>query len=279
MRYRRRPLATTLLTTLLLLAPGLAAAKSWTLLRGDWQQGALLIGKTTPGAKVRFDGRALLLDSQGRFVFGIDRDAPDQATLDIQLPGQAPVVEHHKIAKRNWSVQRIEGLPPSKVNPPPEVDARIVAESKKIKAALARDSQLDDFAQPFHWPATGRISGVFGSQRILNGVPKQPHYGLDVAVPTGTPVRAPLGGVISLAERDLYFTGGTLIIDHGHGVSSIMVHLSKLLVQVGDPVRQGEVVAESGMTGRATGPHLHWGVYWFDSHLDPQRLVPKIGGN
>ena len=279
MRYRRRPLATTLLTTLLLLAPGLAAAKSWTLLRGDWQQGALLIGKTTPGAKVRFDGRALLLDSQGRFVFGIDRDAPDQATLDIQLPGQAPVVEHHKIAKRNWSVQRIEGLPPSKVNPPPEVDARIVAESKKIKAALARDSQLDDFAQPFHWPATGRISGVFGSQRILNGVPKQPHYGLDVAVPTGTPVRAPLGGVVSLAERDLYFTGGTLIIDHGHGVSSIMVHLSKLLVQVGDPVRQGEVVAESGMTGRATGPHLHWGVYWFDSHLDPQRLVPKIGGN
>lgn len=247
-------------------------------LKGRWQQGELLIGRTDPKADVKLDGRTLKLTPSGDFVFGLDRDAPAEATLSIALPGKPAVVEHHAVAKRKWSVQRIDGLPQDKVNPPADVEARIVREAALIKAAHAIDSPLTDFTQPLRWPATGRISGLFGNQRILNGVPKQPHYGLDVAVGTGTPVRAPLGGVVSLAEPDLYFTGGTIILDHGHGLSTVMVHLSKLEVQTGQRVEAGQTIALSGATGRATGPHLHWGVYWFESHLDPQRLVPATPG-
>ncbi|SEQ00942.1 Murein DD-endopeptidase MepM and murein hydrolase activator NlpD, contain LysM domain [Solimonas aquatica] len=243
-------------------------------LRGDWQQSALLLGQAPAGTQVWFESRKLRVSPSGAFVFGLDRDAPAQALLRVQLPGQAAQDYRFDVERREYDIQRIEGLPPKFVSPPPEVQARIKAEQQKLGAARARDSEIDGFAQSFAWPATGRISGVFGSQRILNGTPKQPHYGLDVAVPIGTEVRAPADGVIALAETDLYFTGGTLVIDHGHGLNSIMVHLSRLIAQPGQRVKQGELVALSGMTGRATGPHLHWGVYWFNTRLDPQRLVP-----
>ena len=172
-----------------------------------------------------------------------------------------------------WKVQRIEGLPPALVNPPPETEQRIEAEAAELKAAHERDTAIDDFTQKFEWPAHGRVSGVFGSQRILNGIPKQPHYGVDMAVPVGTPVHAPAGGIVALAEPDLYFTGGTIVVDHGHGLSSIVVHLSRLLVKPGERVERGQVIALSGMTGRATGPHVHWGEYWFGAHVDAQRLA------
>jgi murein DD-endopeptidase MepM/ murein hydrolase activator NlpD len=242
-------------------------------IRGEWRQGALLIGKTDPGAVVEFEGRRLRVSADGGFVFGLDRDEKPEVMLSVQLPGRPALVEKHAVATRDWEIQRIEGLPPAQVNPPPAAMRRIEAEAKDIKAAEARDTERDGFAGTFIWPVKGRVSGVFGSQRILNGTPKQPHYGVDIAVPTGTPVMAPAGGIVSLARRDLYFTGGTLIIDHGHGVSSILVHLSKLLVREGAVVRQGQVVAESGMTGRATGPHLHWGIYWLDAHVDPQAVL------
>ena len=242
-------------------------------LRGRWEQGGLLIGRTDPKAEVTLDGRHLTLTSQGYFVFGLDRDAAPTATLSVQLPGREVTTKAYVVQKRVWKIQRINGLPQEKVTPPPDVEARIGREAEEIKAARDRDTASDAFTQPLEWPVKGRISGVFGSQRILNGEPKQPHPGVDVAVPTGTPVHAPAAGVVSLAEPDLYFTGGTLIIDHGHGLSSILVHLSKLLVKPGDEVKQGQVVAESGMTGRATGPHLHWGLYWFDSHIDPQEAL------
>jgi murein DD-endopeptidase MepM/ murein hydrolase activator NlpD len=241
--------------------------------QGQWRQGELLLGKTDPQAEVRFDGRPLRVSPEGWFAFGFDRDAQGEATLSVQLPGRPPVVEKHAVAPTAWKVQRINGLPQAEVNPPPAALPRIAAETKLIKAAEARDTAIADFARGFIWPVKGRISGVFGSQRILNGTPKQPHYGMDIAVPIGTPVRAPAGGVVSLAQRDLYFTGGTLIIDHGHGVSSILVHLSRLLVHEGDTVKQGQVVARSGMTGRATGPHLHWGIYWLQAHVDPRSVV------
>ena len=244
-------------------------------LRGEFEQGAVVFGRTDPAASVSLDGRKLLLTTKGEFVFGFDRDAGPQAELRVKLPGQAELVKHYTVRKRAWEIQRIEGLPPKLVNPPPETEQRIAAEAKIISAAHQRDSAIDDFTEPFMWPASGRVSGVFGSQRILNGTPKQPHYGVDMAVPTGTPVHAPAGGIIALAEPDLYFTGGTIIVDHGHGLSSVVVHLSKLLVQPGDRVRRGQVIALSGMTGRATGPHVHWGVYWFGAHVDAQRLVPS----
>jgi len=248
------------------------------ILRGDFEQGAVVFGRTDPAATVALNGRQLLLTGKGEFVFGFDRDAGPDAALSVTLPGQAAQVQHYAVRKREWEIQRIEGLPPKLVNPPPETGQRIAAEAKLIKAAHERDSAIDDFVEPFVWPSLGRISGVFGSQRILNGTPKQPHYGVDVAVPTGTPVVAPAGGVVALAEPDLYFTGGTLIIDHGHGLSSVLVHLSRLLVQPGERVRQGQRIALSGMTGRATGPHLHWGVYWFDQHVDARRLVGNPDG-
>jgi murein DD-endopeptidase MepM/ murein hydrolase activator NlpD len=257
----------------LLLAAAAQAADPGYALRGDFEQGGLVFGHTDPQATVSFAGRKLLLTEKGEFVFGFDRDAEPDAELRIDIPGRDEIVKHCSVRKRQWKIERVEGLPPNLVNPPPEVEARIESEAVKLKAAHERDTAIDDFAGKFVWPATGRISGVFGSQRIDNGTPKTPHYGVDVAVPVGTPVRAPQGGIVALAEPDLYFTGGTLIIDHGHGLSTIMVHLSKLEVQVGDRLERGQEVALSGMTGRANGPHLHWGMNWFGAHVDAQKLV------
>ncbi|WP_240433435.1 M23 family metallopeptidase [Solimonas sp. K1W22B-7] len=246
-------------------------------LQGSWQQGSLVHGQAEPGTRVWFGESALRVSPQGAFVFGLDRDEPAKVELRWQGQGDArPLSRRYAVAPRPWKIQRIDGLPPDKVEPPPEVMARIEREQALLNAARDLDSDLDGWRQRFAWAATGRISGTFGNQRILNGIPKQPHYGIDVAVPVGTPIHAPADGVVSLAEPDLYFTGGTLMIDHGHGVSSIMVHLSALKVRVGDAVRQGEVVALSGKTGRATGPHLHWGIGWFRSRVDPQTLLPPM---
>lgn len=246
-------------------------------LRGDWQQGAVLFGTAPAGTRVWFNGRLLRLSADGQFVFGLDRDAPAEAELKLQLPGEAmPQTYRYPVARRTYDIQRINGLPPKMVTPPAEVLARIKEDQRLVAAARKHDSDLGGFAQPFVWPATGRISGVFGSQRILNGEAKQPHYGVDVAIPSGTEVRAPADGVIVLASPDMYFTGGTLMIDHGHGLMSAFLHLSQLDVKLGQSVRRGEVVALSGMTGRATGPHLDWRMNWFDARVDAQKLVPPM---
>lgn len=246
-------------------------------LRGDWQQGAVLQGRVPPGTEVWFNGRALRLSTEGDFIFGLDRDAPEEAELRIRYAGEAvPQTYRYPVARRQYDIQRLDGLPPAMVTPPPEVQARIREDQALAAAARQRDSLLTGFAESFAWPCLGRISGVFGSQRILNGVPKQPHYGVDVAVPTGTEVRAPASGIVSLARDDMYYTGGTLMLDHGHGLASTFLHLSKLLVREGQAVRQGEVIALSGATGRATGPHLDWRMSWFDARIDAQRLVPPM---
>lgn len=257
-------------------APRAAASPALYALKGEWQQGALIFGHTDSRAHVSFEGRSLRVSPRGDFVFGFDRDAKGIAELRVAVPGRAEVVKREEIRPRRWPTQRIEGLPPEQVNPPPEVEARIVREQQLLAAAHARDSEAPEVVKSLQWPARGRISGTFGSQRILNGTPKAPHYGVDLALPEGTPVRAPAAGTVSLAEPDLYFTGGTLIIDHGYGLSSILVHLSKLRIRLGQKVAAGEVVADSGMTGRATGPHLHWGLYWFDAHVDPMSVVARM---
>jgi murein DD-endopeptidase MepM/ murein hydrolase activator NlpD len=170
-------------------------------------------------------------------------------------------------------VQRIDGLPPRQVTPPQEVLDRIRVENIEIGKARANDTPQAWFAGGFVWPAIGPISGVYGSQRILNGKPRQPHYGVDVAMPTGTPVRAPAPGRVTLAENDLYFTGGTVILDHGHGVTSAFLHMSKVHVQVGDVLGQGDLLGEIGATGRVTGAHLDWRVNWFKVRIDPELVV------
>lgn len=245
-------------------------------LKGSWQQGRLVFGHASPGAEVRFNGRKLRVSEDGDFVLGLDRDEKPDAEVIVRLPDGKEEAHRYQVATQEWQIQRIDGLPSDKVNPPGKALPRIKKEQVEINAARSRDSDERGFLQAWVWPSIGRISGVFGSQRILNGEAKSHHAGVDVAVPTGTTVVAPADGVVSLAAEDFYYTGGTLMIDHGHGVSSIMVHLSKLLVKKGQKVKQGEPLAQSGMTGRATGPHLHWGVTWFNAKVDAALLVPPM---
>lgn len=256
-----------------------AEAAPYTLLKGEWEQGGLLIGKAVPGSKISFEGQTLKLSDDDRFVIGLDRDAKPEVELRITPPGGVAIVETYDVAKREWDVQPLTGIAPKFVDPPAKVQKRIAAEQVIIKRARARDTGIDDFATPFIWPAKGRISGVFGSQRVLNGKPKSPHYGVDVAVPVGTPLVAAAGGIVSLAEPDLYFTGGTVFIDHGHGLQSVMVHMSRLDVKVGERVEQGQQVGLSGATGRVTGPHLHWGLYWFEQKVDAQKHTGPMPAN
>jgi murein DD-endopeptidase MepM/ murein hydrolase activator NlpD len=245
-------------------------------LSGEWTQGGVIVGQAPPGTAIWFDGRTLKLTADGRFVFGLGRDAASSAELKVQLPGYPARTVQQVVTQREYSIQRIDGLPPKMVSPPAEVLRRIQDDQRQVAAARDRDTDIGAFAEAFQWPCRGRISGVFGSQRILNGQPKQPHYGVDVAVPVGTQVYAPAGGIVSLAHPDMYYTGATLMIDHGHGLSSAFLHLSKLLVSAGQEVKQGDPIALSGMSGRATGPHLDWRMNWFDARVDAALLVPPM---
>ncbi|MET0936325.1 MAG: M23 family metallopeptidase [Luteibacter sp.] len=233
-------------------------------------QGGLVIGHAASGAKVTVAGKPVHVGADGIFVFGAGRD--EQGPIEVVV-GSA----RHSIAvtPRDWPIERVEGVPPTTVNPPPEIAARIQREQAEVVAARDRDDAREDFAHGFIWPVTGRISGRFGNQRIYNGDPKAPHSGMDIAVPQGTPVKAPADGVITFARPDLYLTGGTVLLDHGFGLSSNFLHLSRIDVKVGQHVRQGEVIGAAGMTGRATGPHVHWGFNWFGVRLDPL-LLPGI---
>ena len=252
---------------------GPAAPREGVELRGEWRQGSVILGKAAPGSTVSFNGRLLRVSPDGLFLVGLDRDEPPKALLVVAHPGVATDRREFDVAPRQYDIQRLDGLPPDQVTPPPEAQARIALDLAQVRAARERDSDRADFAQGFIWPIVGRLSGVFGSQRVLNGVPKQPHYGVDVAAKVGTPVRAPASGVVSLAVPDMYYTGGTLMIEHGHGLSSAFLHLSKLHVKQGQEVRQGDLIGEVGATGRVTGPHLDWRINWLDSRVDPQLLA------
>ena len=240
---------------------------------GEPIQGGLVLGKAPPGSQVTLDGKALRVAPDGRFVFGFARDQKAEAALVVVRPGGARETRRLDVAKREYQIQRIDGLPPSQVTPSPEELERIKREVALVKAAKATDSAWAWFAEAFAWPAQGIISGVYGSQRILNGEPRAPHYGVDVAAPTGTPVTAPAGGRVALAEPDLFFTGGTIILDHGHGLTTTYAHLSAVEVKLGQEVKQGEQIGRIGATGRVTGPHLHWGMDWFDRPVDAARMV------
>jgi murein DD-endopeptidase MepM/ murein hydrolase activator NlpD len=218
----------------------------------------------------------LRVSPAGRFIIGFSRDAKPSA--DLQLRWADGRLEQRRLAiqQRRYQVQRIDGLPAKMVTPPAAVIERIMRENKWIKAARQIDSPEPLFLSGWQWPAIGRISGVYGSQRILNGKPRQPHYGIDIAAPKGTPVVAPADAVVRLAESDLYYTGGTLILDHGHGLSSAFLHLATVDVRVGESVRRGQKIGTVGSTGRSTGPHLDWRINWFDRRIDPAPLVPPM---
>ncbi|MGY0585496.1 MAG: M23 family metallopeptidase [Paraglaciecola chathamensis] len=244
-------------------------------LRGELTQGSLLRGSAPSGSEIWLDGKPILISDDGHFAFGFSRDAE----LEHQLTWRDPEGNHHekniKLTSREYDIQRIEGLPSKMVSPPQEVLDKIRQDNLQVASARSRRDVRTDFSQDFIWPAQGPISGVYGSQRVLNGQPKRPHYGVDVAAPTGTPVYAPADGVVTLFVPDMYYSGGTMIIDHGLGVSSTFLHLSKGLVKEGDTVKQGQLVAEIGATGRVTGAHLDWRMNWMNVRIDPALLVPK----
>ena len=238
-------------------------------------QGAMVIGNTHPAAVVEYAGRTLRVTPYGSFVFGIGRDATGEAVLRIKQPATGWVEHRIAITPRDWPVERIDGVPPATVDPPQAIAQRIQREQARVAAARERDDARTGFAQVFAWPLQGRISGRFGNQRVYNGTPKSPHSGMDIAAPAGTPVKAPADGVISFADAGLYLTGGTLVLDHGHGISSNFLHLSRIDVRPCDVVRQGDVIGAVGATGRATGPHLHWGMNWFDVRIDPLLVLER----
>jgi len=258
---------------LLLSAPSFAGPLE---LEGRLVQGGLLFGRTEPGARVELDGRAVRVSPDGRFVVGFNRDAGPESLLRVSFADGSEAKRQLAIASREYEIQRIDGLPQEQVTPPEAVLARIRAEQALINEVRALDRPEALFASGFVWPAQGPISGVYGSQRILNGEPRQPHYGVDIAAPEGTPVVAPADGVVALVHPDMYFTGGTVILDHGHGLTSAFLHLKEILVRQGQRLRQGEPLATIGATGRVTGAHLDWRINWFDVRVDPALLVPPM---
>lgn len=246
-------------------------------LSGAMTQGGLIVGRAAPRTRVVFNGRALRVSPEGIFAFGFGRDAPGAAMLEVRPPDGRAETRRLTVTPRQYDEQRISGLPPAQVTPPAETLERIRREQAMLNAARAHDTAGAQFADGFSWPAEGRISGVFGSRRILNGVPRAPHLGLDIAAPTGTPVRASAPGIVRLAQPDFYFTGGSIVLDHGHTVMTFYIHLSRLLVRDGQTVERGAVIGEVGATGRATGPHLHLGLFWAGTALDPALVLPARG--
>ena len=241
---------------------------------GALEQGSLALGSAPPGSLVALDGRPLRAGADGRFVFGFAPDQTKASLVTVRYPDGGGDSRSFTPAVRQYEIQRVSGLPQNTVTPPPEVAARIAHEAETIYLARLTDSSGSDFLSGFDWPAPGTLSGVFGSQRIDNGVPMSPHYGVDMAAPTGTPICAPADGMVVISG-DYYLDGGVTLIDHGQGVSTSYLHQSKRLVKAGESVKRGQRIGLIGATGRATGPHLHWAMNWFQVRLDPSRSTRK----
>ena len=243
-------------------------------LNGKFTQGALLRGQAPAGAKVTLNGETVQTNKDGKFVVGFEREAPLQQTLVVKLDNGQKWQRDITLEKREYNIQRIDGLEQKMVSPPAEVTARIKQDNINVANARSGNTDLDALFTRFEWPAKGVISGVYGSQRILNGVPKWPHYGLDIANETGTPVYAPVDGVVTMAN-DLYYSGNTLILDHGMRVFSTFLHMDTITVEVGETVKQGEQIGTIGSTGRSTGPHLDWRINLGNTRLDPQTIISE----
>jgi murein DD-endopeptidase MepM/ murein hydrolase activator NlpD len=241
--------------------------------KGKFIQGHFIIGKTDQDSKVFIDKKEIKVSKDGYFAFGLDRDRKYDVTITIKSNGKTKRIVK-RVQKRKYNIQRIDGLDEKKVTPPEEVYERIKKENKLIAEARAIDSDLVFFKDKFIIPVDDAIiTGVYGSQRILNGKPKWPHYGLDFAQDEGTQVKAMISGMVTLAEPNLYYSGGTLIFDHGHGISTLYMHMHEIFVEKGQKVNQGDIVGTVGSTGRATGPHLDVRLNWFSTRLDPSTVL------
>ena len=218
------------------------------------------------------DKKKVKVSKDGYFVFGIDRDRKFDLTITKTIDGKKEIITK-QVLKRKYNIQRIDGLDEKKVTPPESVFKRIKEENNKIGKARAINSDLPFFKNQFIMPVDGIISGVYGSQRILNGKPRWPHYGIDIAAKQGTMIKSSGSGIVTMAEDDLYYTGGTIIMDHGHGISTIYSHLENVMVSVGDKINQGDIIGTVGSTGRSTGPHLDFRLNWFQTRLDPMSVI------
>lgn len=243
-------------------------------IEGTWQQGALLKGKVKPGSRVAFLGNEVFVSEAGEFILGLGRDAPRQVEVVVTQPDGEVMRQSFEVTQRQYDIQHV-AVAPKFVTPSPKDQARIDYENFLIGKARKLREPRADFAGGFIWPAEGPITGVYGSQRFYNGEGRQPHYGVDIGAPTGTPVRAPAAGKVSFVY-DMYYSGWTLVLDHGQGLSSTFLHLNRVLVKEGDRVEQGQLIAEIGATGRVSGAHLDWRMNWLDQRIDPQLLVPPM---
>jgi murein DD-endopeptidase MepM/ murein hydrolase activator NlpD len=247
-------------------------------LQGSLQQGGLVLGKIAPGSIAYYQGKPLQTTPSGQFLLGLGREAPESIEVRVIDTESMQTIHKFAINQREYSIQRVNGVP-SKTVMPSDVDlARIRSDSALVKQARKDRTAEVDFLGGFQKPLIGPITGVYGSQRVYNGVPKNPHYGVDYAAPTGTEVVAPAAGIVRLAHPDLFYSGGTMIIDHGHGLSSSFLHLSGLLVAEGTRVTRGQPIALVGATGRATGPHLDWRMNWHQQRIDPQLVLETLPG-
>ena len=241
--------------------------------KGKFQQGSFIIGKTKAGSKILIDERKIRVSKDGFFAFGLGRDRKKNIIIKEINNKQIKVFEK-KVLKRKYKIQKIDGLPKKQVTPPKEVYKRIKEDNILIGKAREINSPLNFFKKKFIKPLNNAIvTGVYGSQRILNGKPRRPHFGLDFAAKEGTPIKAMMDGIVTLAEKDLYFTGGTIIFDHGHGISTLYMHMKDIHVEKGQVINQGDIVGTVGKTGRSTGPHLDIRLNWFNVKLDPASIL------
>ncbi|MES9962278.1 MAG: M23 family metallopeptidase [Candidatus Sedimenticola sp. 20ELBAFRAG] len=245
-------------------------------LKGNAVQGGLMEGRVEPGSTVSVDGTKVRVSAEGVFLIAFGRDHGKSSRFKVTSPEGSVLEQVIDVTKREYRIQRIDGLPKRKVVPNKKDLERIRKESAMIGKARRRDDKRADFLSGWIWPVEGPISGVYGSQRILNGKPRRPHFGVDIAMPVGTPVKAPADGVVTFTHPDMFFSGGTMIVDHGHRLSSSFLHLNKILVKEGERVKQGDVIAEVGKTGRVTGAHLDWRMNYHKHRIDPQLLVPPM---
>ena len=242
-------------------------------LRGDFFQGNLIIGKTDPDVKIFIDKKKIKISDRGYFAYGLSKDRKNDVLIKVIKNGVSKDIIK-KVFKKKYKIQKINGLPSKQVTPPKEVYKRIKNDNKLIGEARTINSDLNFFSNKFNIPLEDTIiTGVYGSQRILNGIPKSPHYGLDFAAKEGAKIKAMLDGVVTLSEKNLYYTGGTIIFDHGHGISTLYMHMKDVQVKKGQMVKQGEVIGTVGSTGRSTGAHLDIRLNWFDIKLDPASVL------
>jgi len=245
-------------------------------LTGRAIQGGFMVGAVDPGSQVTLNGDRVPVGPDGKFVIGFGRDFDGPARIEVTLPNGSVQRLVEPVEKREYDVQRIDGVAPEYVTPPDSVLARIAADVQQVKIARKKMTPVAWFERGFAWPAYGPITGVYGSQRVFNGEPRRPHYGIDIAVPAGAPVAAAADGIVTLAHDDMYFSGGTVIIDHGYGLSTTYLHLQRIDVDEGDIIERGDVIGTVGATGRSTGPHLDVRLNWFQERLDFQLAAGRM---